>query len=384
MHKITFILAAILLLSACASSKKLLEKGQYDDALIKAAKEIRENPTDQEELYVFQHSYTTANQLNRNTIKLLKLEGNPKDYLKIYHLYENIWYRQRLAKSLPKTQMQLSYRDVADKMIAYKKKAALFFYETGNELLRENTRQSARKAYSKFMACKELIPNYKNINHKINRTLFLGTTNVIISGSNSSQISLPPEFFNTLLSIRTDEINQKWINFDTRENPNIHYDNEVLIDIQSIYISPERITEIPFQEAIEIPDGYDYVLDRRGNVKKDSLGNDIKTPKYKTIVSQLLDVGRKKKVQIRGEIVFFDNASGQEIKVEKITGYALFENHTYKLISGNTNSLSKKTQSLLKKPILPFPPNALILMRATENLKFVSKNSILANTHIFQ
>ena len=51
------------------------------------------------------------------------------------------------------------------------------------------------------------------------------------------------------------------------------------LDFRTIDISPEQINEKQIIREKVIKDGFDYVLDKRGNVAKDSLGNDIKVDK---------------------------------------------------------------------------------------------------------
>src|SRR5258705_13880727 len=54
-----------------------------------------------------------------------------------------------------------------------------------------------------------------------------------------------------------------------------------------------------------ISDGWKYEYDSHGNVKKDSLGNDIKKPKYKTITCIITEYTEQKSSTITGSIDFY-------------------------------------------------------------------------------
>lgn len=75
-------------------------------------------------------------------------------------------------------------------------------------------------------------------------------------------------------------MNRKWYKFYTTEdNANVEFDYQVNINIKEIAITPEKEKEREYTETALVKDGFEYVRDERGNVKKDSLGNDIKKKK---------------------------------------------------------------------------------------------------------
>ena len=120
----------------------------------------------------------------------------------------------------------------------------------------------------------------------MDQAVLIGTNNVLFKIRNLSQQVMPKDFENELLKITLKKLNKQWLNFDTRENQNLYYDYTIYLNIKAIDKTPERIKEIHYDETKRIRDGDEYVLDENGNVKKDSLGNDIKIPKYVTIANQ--------------------------------------------------------------------------------------------------
>ena len=109
-------------------------------------------------------------------------------------------------------------------------------------------------------------------------------------------------------------MNKQWIEYHSRPNTNVYYDYDVIINFEELNLSPnsEKIKE--YQETKVIPDGFEYVLDQNGNVKKDTLGNDIKIPKTKTIVANIREAIYHKEGFIRGNVNYFNNANGSLIK----------------------------------------------------------------------
>ena len=75
MKKIIVFTIIALFIVGCASSLKQLQRGNYDEAIKKAVKNLRVDPTDQEQIEVLDKAYLLANQQDRDRIKFLKEEG---------------------------------------------------------------------------------------------------------------------------------------------------------------------------------------------------------------------------------------------------------------------------------------------------------------------
>ena len=72
---VLFILTIIL--SGCGSSKKQLEKGNYDAAIDKAVKQLRKDPRDAKQIATLDRSYKIINEQDNERIRFLKLENKP-------------------------------------------------------------------------------------------------------------------------------------------------------------------------------------------------------------------------------------------------------------------------------------------------------------------
>ena len=76
---------------------------------------------------------------------------------------------------------------------------------------------------------------------------------------------------------------------------------------------PEQLHTKHHVKEKRIKDGWEYVLDNNGNVKKDSLGNDIKVDKFITVKCNFYEHIQQKEVQITGNVSYFDLVSKQQL-----------------------------------------------------------------------
>ena len=74
---VPFIFILTILLSGCGSSKKQLQKGNYDAAIDKAVKQLRKDPRDAKQIEILNQSYKIANDQDNERIRFLKMEGRP-------------------------------------------------------------------------------------------------------------------------------------------------------------------------------------------------------------------------------------------------------------------------------------------------------------------
>lgn len=382
--KMWLILVLLACLISCTSSKKMLIRGQYDAAIRKSAKKIKKKPDNLRQIDVFTEAYRLANQRDLDRIEYLKKEGNPANYNEIYNLYVALKERQEVAKSLPPIGVNFEWRNYDDEMIMFKNKAAEYSYARGEQLLQQGTRQAAREAYYEFFNVKKLMYNYRDVDQKLNEAKFLGTSNVLFKMENNSQTALPKGFWEEVSKITVKELNQEWVNFDNYNDTNKYYDYFIILNINNIVIGPDMVKENPITETKKIQDGFEYVLDEKGNVKKDSLGNDIKVPKYKTISCTVLQTEQKKAVTVTGSVDIYNTYDKQLLRSVPVKADAFFENYFSRVVTGDPAALSEKTKKTLGGQFMPFPATPDMIMRATDTVKELTKQAILDNKHLFK
>jgi len=386
MKKIIYFIFIASILAGCVSSKKHLQQGRYDMAIRKAAAKLRKKPANQKEIYTLSEAYRLANQGDMEKINFLKVSGEPDIWNQVFDLYNNMKNRQRIVKTLPEnvlSSINYKYINYDQEIIEAKKKAAEFFYAHAMTLLNKNDRMAAREAYYELTKVKEYYTTYKDVDEQINKALFMGTNNVLFSMENKTGIPLPPSFEEDLTKISLKDLNRMWLNYDTKAIKDRYYDYLIMVNIKIIDVSPEHLKEVHYSESKEVADGWQYVLDKSGNVMKDSTGNDIKVKKVKTITCNIIETQQKKSAIVGGSLDFIDKRTSQLMKTDPITAEAIFEHFSATAI-GDLNALKPETKRKIGRKPLPFPNDPSMILQAGDILKGMTKDIIYRNKHLLK
>ncbi|MFN4233337.1 MAG: hypothetical protein ACK4IK_00880 [Bacteroidia bacterium] len=378
----------VLIFVGCVSSKKHLDRGQYDMAIRKSVKKLKKKPSNVKEIQVLQRAYQLANQTDREKINYLKLEGNPDIWEQVYAIYLQLKNRQDLVKTLPQLWLpggrpvNFEFVNYDEEIVNAKRKAADFYYTKGITLLSNNTRESAREAYYNFLNVKKFFKEYKDVDTKISEAIAKGTSYVLFKMENSSGMIIPQAFQDEMFKISLHHLNRQFIQYHTNALKDVTYDYIILLNIKSIDVSPEGVKEVHYTESKEVQDGFQYVLDERGNVKKDSLGNDIKVPKFKTITCNVIEIQQNKAARVFGTVDFINNNTKQLLNTVPLSAESVFQNFAA-TAQGDLNALSPETAKKLGNRPMPFPSNADMIMRCSETVKNMAKSYIDSNSGLF-
>ncbi len=379
MKKIFLFSFILLLVFGCAQRK--LQKGLYDEAIRISVRKLKKNPNNAKHLHIVEEAFTKANMRDNERINFLKKEGTPDIWDDIFNLYSAMKRRQSMVKSLSYIPPRISFTDYDEEIIQAKQKAAEYFYAHGVSLLEKGDKQSARSAYNDFVKVKNYYSDFKDVNDKISKAEALGTSYVIFKMENKANVILPKKFAEELFKISLNDLNRQWLRYHTQEQNNFDYDYTVLVNIKLIDVSPEQVKEVHSTETAEVKDGWQYVMDSKGNVMKDSLGNDIKTDKMVKVSCNIIETQQRKAARIAGSIDYLNNRTGQLIKADPITADAVFENFAAVAI-GDQRALKPETKKKLGKTPVPFPPDPDLLMQAGTTLKDMVKNILNTNKNL--
>lgn len=372
-------------LMGCASSGKLLQKGNYDAAIDKSVKKLMKKPDNTKEIKVLKKAWSLANNDDLDRINKLKLLGQPDIWKDIFRAYTSLDNRQKKVLRLPDrvlSKINFEKEDYSLKMTSALKKAAAYYYAHATKLLKTGNKADARQAYDELQFIKNHLPDYKNLDAKINDALALGVNNILFVLANQSQTVLPKNYEEQILKISLTKLNNRWLNFDTYQEKGMHYDYEIELLIKEITVSPEQMTHEKTVETKEVDDGWRYVLDNNGNVMKDSLGNDIKEKKQKTLKAFVTLTDMHKSARVIAVLDYYDNHSGQLLKTVPLSSEFVFEHH-FATFEGDRGALSKKSLELLKHGALPFPTDAQIIFDTSSNLKQKAYNTVRRDKKMF-
>jgi hypothetical protein len=377
-----FLLA--LLLAGCGSSKKQLQKGNYDAAIDKAVKQLRKDPDDAKQIDILTQSYKIANDLDNERIRFLKMEGRPDGWDEIYITYKALNDRQSLVRTVTPLNnngrsVDFPYIDYMPEMIGAKRKAADFYYAHGNELMKADIKENYRQAFNEYVRAKQYVGDYEGIDKKIQDAKYLGMSRVFISIRNSSVLKFPPEFEQDLLALDLPRLNTDWVEYHTKSlNENTKYDYYVNVNVKNIAVSPDQTIQRDSVIKRDVEDGFDYVLDKNRNVMKDSLGNDIKRKKYKTLQCALVETIQSKACRIDGDVEVIQVNPDKVLKKDPIGAQSNFENISSRAL-GDIQALNQQQLDRTKTAVVPFPSDFEMVMRCTESLKMAIRGAIENN-----
>jgi hypothetical protein len=381
---VSVLFITILILSGCGSSKKQLEKGNYDAAIEKAVRQLRKDPRDAKQISILDRSYKTVNEQDNERIRFLKMENKPANWDEIYQVSKRMSDRQALVRSvMPLTlngkTIEYPYVDYMPEMVTAKRKSADFYYEHGNELMKNGLKDSYRQAYFEFVRAKEYIGDYEGIDNKINDSKYLGMSRVLISLQNRSIIKFDQDFEEELLSLDLPRLNSEWVEYHTQNlDSNTQYDYLINVNVRNIAVSPDQTMQRDSVIKKQVEDGFNYQLDKKGNVMKDSLGNDIKTKKYKTLQCALIETIQSKACQISGDVEIVQINPNKVLKKDPLGAQSNFENTSARAL-GDIQALSPAQLAKTKSQSIPFPSDMEMVFRCSDALKQAIRGAIQNN-----
>ncbi len=376
----------LLIIAGCTSSKKYLESGNFDMATKKSVAKLRKKPDNEKELFVLTQAFRQANLQNQERIDFLRKSGQPDIWEEVFENYQTLKQRQNLVKTLPQqilSAVGFQYHDYDNDIIEAEKKACDYYYAHGSKLLAAGDKRSARQAYDEFLKIKRHYSDFKDVNELMKKAAETGTSHVILYMQNNSRAYLPSDFEYEFLKISLSDVNSKWVMYDTKEVDGTAYDYAIVVNLKVIDVSPEQLKEKVWTEAKTIQDGWTYKLDSHGNVMKDSLGNDIKEPKYIRIECYLKETQQHKEAVLSGKVDFYNNISKNLITSENINANSVFTNG-FLIANGDMRALTPDTQKRLGNGPLPFPSDFDMILMANEFLQKAVKDVVRSKSYLIK
>ncbi len=373
-----------MMLSACGGvrkSEKDLARGNYDQVIIQTLDNLRVNKSaDRKSPYItlLKDAFVKAVERDERRLEFLDKEGNPNTLRERYQLVTGLSLRQdRIRPILPLPGEKFNFTDYSDAIIEVKNELSKHIVQSSTQLLENATKQDARAAYDDLMYLEQINPGYADINELKEEALYKGSTFIRLSLLNETEMAIPERLENDLLNIDTYKLNKPWVQYHNRPLAELAYDYDLILSFRAMQISPELVTERILKQEKKVKDGFSYVLDSNGNVKKDSLGNDIKVDKFKTLSADIHEFTQSKSTQLTAQVDLIDlNTNQMEATFPLNDGYVF--NHIYATYKGDKAAIDPKMLPLLGNRAVPFPTNEQMVYDSGESLKLLLKD-ILVN-----
>lgn len=381
MRNLPFLLLSLaLLLTTSNCSKKaqtLIDSGDYDQTISLAIRKVS-GDRNKSPKYVkaLETAFKRANAEDLERANQMKASGTT-DWVRIHSVYRKISDRQDKVKPLVPLvdkdgyQADLPFFRVAPMINEAGEQAALQLYTEGERLLalgKQGDKAAAREAYESFDGIAYYQRNYRNTNALIREAEELGKLYITLEMVNSTGGYLPAGFEQELLRINASEMQDRWRIFEATKKAGRQYDYVARIIMRSIDVSPERSSERQYIDEKEITDGEEYILDERGNVAKDSLGNDRTQPKQVVIRADVFEVFQQKTAVVSGSFELYDIKQRRVVDQGDLTAEAVFENYA-STFDGDRRALSSQSLRRIGNQPQPFPSNEQLILEAAEVLK---------------
>ena len=247
------------------------------------------------------------------------------------------------------------------------------------DLSKNGNRRLAREAHEDFKGIKKYDDNYRDVVQLSEQAYILGINHIYVKVENDSRVALPSAFERELESIFVRDMNSKWTKYHTFQDDKLRYEYTIVARMTDIDVSPEGERRDHYIEEKQIEDGFDYVLDGKGNVKKDSLDNDLKTKRW--IKADVFTIHQKKDARVFGYLEYYDNRTKEKVLSRPLTSNVHFENFMTNF-EGDRRALTEETCRRLGGRRMPFPQDGDMLLTAAENMKADTKRLIQDNDHI--
>lgn len=375
-----FILAlfSIFAFSSCRSTQKLTETGNYDRAIRQSVNRLAGKKNKKaKEVWALEDAFFKANARDMERISQLRREGRSENWAAIYDVARKVDKRQDLVRPLIPLrddrgrEAKFKFVKINSTIQEARTKAAAHLYELGMRelaLARQGSKQAAREAYEHFDDIKRYEARYKDREVRMEEALALGTQYILFKVKQDGRTVMPRDFEQALLAIDMRELNDKWKVYDAQPQRGITYDYEIVLMLQDLDVSPERVRERTYIEEHEIEEGKKMLLDENNNVVKDTSGNIVYVPNIRLAVAEILEMEQTKAATVTGKVMLYDRRRRRLLDSDEVTADALFE-HVAATFRGDREALSSESKRLMGSNPVDFPPDDLLLLEAAESLK---------------
>ncbi len=384
MRQLVYVVIVALLMAGCGSSKKQLQKGNYDLAIQKSVKKLMRNPNNEDDIETLTRSFKLANSNDLERIEYLKMEGKAESWEEIAQSYQRLKWRQNMIRPVMPLELngqdiKLNYGNYNSEIIEAKHHAAEFFFAHGQKLMENNDKESFRQAWYEFAKVKEYWGDYDNIDDLLREARYMGMSRALVSIENMTSIRLSAEFQDDLLAINPQELSSQWVEYYTRSlDEDVQYDYQVKIILRQMGVSPDQIKETDRLEKKTVEDGFHYAIDQNGNVMKDTTGNDIKIIKYKDLSCTVIETGMNKSSHIEGSVEIYQLNPLKLLRKDPIGADSYFEHFSARAI-GDLDALSAESLKLVETETVPFPSDNEMIMLCSESMKMAIQGITIRN-----
>ncbi len=174
------ILLAVTTLYSCKTAKKMYNKGQYEQAVSLAAKELAKKPTDVALQDIILNAYQYAIEDHEARIDAQLLSQSDLRFEKIYGEYQSLQSLYNAIRKYPTAYQLVNPTDYSSFITTYKDQAGSAREQRGDALMNQQTKTGYKNAYFEFQKALGLKPNDIVIKQKMDEAYMNAVTHVVI------------------------------------------------------------------------------------------------------------------------------------------------------------------------------------------------------------
>ncbi|MCH8495198.1 MAG: hypothetical protein LAT57_06135 [Balneolales bacterium] len=344
-----------LLLSACNTPKKALNRGEYERAVRMSVDKLRSSPGNRSAREVLVKAWPLAIDLHENRIAMYENSNERFRFEQVVESYEQL---NSLTERVQRCPACLDLVDVRgfyiDELNESKEKAAEVRYEAGIASLDPNNRERSREAYEHFMVVERMMPDYRDTRERMNEALSYATLHVIVNVPPLQQrsLSVSHEFFHHKVveylqnHRRMSEYVQFYYPDEAQAEGITQPDQQVYLTFDEFMVGQTRM-----ESSTETVSSTDSV-----KVGEVTLENGDKMDVYNIVQARLTK--HRKTVVSNGimDMRIQDAWSGRVILQEKIPGEFVWVSE-WANFNGDERALNEDQLRLTKFREAPTPPN---------------------------
>lgn len=345
----------LIVFAACSSGKTALQKGNYDEAVLLAVNRLRSSPENKKATQTLREAYPFAINWHANRISQLKNTLEAFKWEKVLFHYDKMTYLNneilRCPACLPLVESPKNYQQEANEARNF---ATIERYEAADKLMNDPTRnrQMARKAFEHFQVVQDLMPNYKDVQKRMEEARFYATLKIVVEQIpvNSRTFSLSDEFFRNKI--------YEYISTNPRMNDFVRFYTPTEAMAQNLR-NPDQIVRLQFDDFVvgqTFMNTNTETVTSKDSVKVGEVKVDGKNIAVFNRVTAKITTNRKTIVS-KGflDMQILDAYSGQVIHQDKMLGEFQWSSE-WANFNGDERALTAQQIQLCRRREIPPPP----------------------------
>ena len=353
MRKINLLtLLVVLMVSACSTGQKSLERGNYYDAIMKAANRLSSDSDNRKASQVVREGYPLAVTYYQEEIDQVLTGNDPFKWKRTLEIMQTVNGMSDGIRRIPAARKLItSLKTYTSELADVQNKAAQEFYDAGTDAMGRKTREEAKQAFFHFQNADALVRGFKDTRQKMLESKDKATLKVVVEQIPvNGKYEYSAQFF-------YDNVFQM-LNGKFQEKDFVHFFSPAEAERMKLKF-PDMVLKMGF---------YDFFIGRPQHFEEQQELSKQIEEKYTEKISKDSTVTRTRMIPKKGKIKILSDqvASGgllelkavdfQSQKIvftDKIPGEFTWQNK-YGIFVGDNEVLDKELTAILKnKMIMP-------------------------------